>query len=128
MQEDQGTDWSAQKEPGLGMADTAASEPHATSALADERLIVQRRRSQDDAAPCGDERRPTEDDGEARDGPTQDGEAWHRQAHHREARHRKTEHREARRPEDDGSAEERRAIDREAHDAPQLDPQEAPLG
>jgi len=110
------------------MADTAASEPHATSALADERLIVQRRRSQDDAAPCGDERRPTEDDGEARDGPTQDGEAWHRQAHHREARHRKTEHREARRPEDDGSAEERRAIDREAHDAPQLDPQEAPLG
>ena len=71
------------------MADTAASEPHATSALADERLIVQRRRSQDDAAPCGDERRPTEDD---------------------------------------GSAEERRAIDREAHDAPQLDPQEAPLG
>ena len=95
------------------MADTAASEPHATSALADERLIVQRRRSQDDAAPCGDERRPTEDDGEARNGPTQDGEAWHRQA---------------RRPEDDGSAEERRAIDREAHDAPQLDPQEAPLG
>src|SRR5438309_6845242 len=117
----------------LGLADTAASEPHATSALADERLIVQRRRSQDDAAPCGDERRPTEDDGEARNGATEDGEAWHRQAHYRqahyrEARHRKTEHREARRPEDDGSAEERRAIDREAHDTPQLDPQEAPLG
>jgi hypothetical protein len=111
------------------MADTAASEPHATSALADERLIAQRRRSQDDTAPCGDERRPTEDDGEARNDPTEDdGEARHRQADHREARHRKTEHREARRPENDGAAEERWAIHREAHYTPQFDPQEAPLG
>ena len=108
----------------LGLADTAASEPHATSALADERRSVQRRRSQDDPAPRGDGRRPTEDDGEAHDDPTQgDREARDGQAQDREANHG-----EAWRPQDHSSPKEHWALDGEAHDAPLFDPQEAPLG
>jgi hypothetical protein len=77
----------------LGLANAAASEPHATPALADERLIVQRRWSQDDPAPRDDELGRAKDHGEALDGPSQDdGEAQHRQAEHREARHRETQH------------------------------------
>lgn len=115
----------------LGLADADASEPHATSALADERLIVQRRRSQDHTAPGDHERGGTEDHREALNGPTQDdGEAKHGQAEHREARYRETEHGEARHGEakDHDAPSHRWTRDREADDAPQLlDPQEAPL-
>ena len=115
----------------LGLAHADAIEPHATSALADERLIVQRRRSQDDPAPCEHDRGRTEDHREAPDGPPQDhGEAQHGQAEHREARHRETDRSEARHREtkDHDAPSNRWALDREAHDAPQLlDPQEAPL-
>jgi hypothetical protein len=112
----------------LGLAHADASEPHATSALADERLN-QRRRSQDDTAPREHERGGPEDHREALDDTAQgDCEAQHRQAEHREARDRKTGHGQARRPQDRDAPSDRRAFDREAHDAPQLrDPQEAPL-
>ncbi|MGH2473105.1 MAG: hypothetical protein ACRDG6_12080 [Candidatus Limnocylindria bacterium] len=107
----------------LGLAHTAASESHATSALADERRIVQRR-SQDDPAPCEHERGRPEDHREALDGPTQDhGEAQHGQAQDGQARDRETDHREAK----DDAPSQRWALDREAHDAPHLGPQEAPL-
>ena len=106
------------------MADTAASEPHATSAFADERLNIERRRSQDDPAPCGHERREAqEDDREAPDDAAQDDrEAHDGQAQDGEAEHRETHHREARRPEDHGAPQERWALHCQAHD-----PQEAPL-
>ena len=82
----------------LGLAHADAIEPHATSALADERLIVQWRRSQDNAAPREHERRRPED------------------------------HREAWRPQDDGSPQDHRALDGEAHHTAQLrDTQKAPL-
>ena len=112
----------------LGLAHAAASEPHATPALADERLIVQRRRSQDDSSQ-GDNERWTEDHREARDAATQgDREAHHGEAQHRQARDGETHDREAWRPQDHGSPKDRRALDREANDAPQLrDTQEAPL-
>lgn len=113
------------------MAHAAASEPSATSALADERLIVKRRRSQDHATQGDDELGRTEDHREALDRPTEDdGEAQHRQAEHREARNRETEHGKARHGEakDRDASPHRRALDREADDAPQLlDSQEAPL-
>jgi len=113
----------------LGLAHAAASESHATSALADEWLNVKRRRSQDDAAPCGHERRRTEDHREALDDATQDDrEAQYGQAEDSETEHRETDHREACGPQDHGAPQERRALDRQAHHAPQLhDPQEAPL-
>jgi hypothetical protein len=73
----------------LGLADAVASEPRTTSALADERLIVQRRRSEDHPAAFEHERRRSKDHGEALDGATQDDrEAQHRQAEDREAQHR----------------------------------------
>ncbi len=114
----------------LGLAHADASESHATTALADERLIVQRRRSQDDSSSRGLEHSRTEDRREATArSPQDDREAHYREAHYREAQHRETDDREARRPQDHGSPEDRRALDREAHDAPQLrDAQEAPLG
>jgi hypothetical protein len=113
----------------LGLAHTAASEPHATSALADERLIVQRRRSQDDPSSCDHERRRTEDHREARHDPPQEhSEAKDNQARHGEARYRETDHRETRGPQDHDAPPNRWALDREAHHAAQLvDPQEAPL-
>ena len=113
----------------LSLAHADAIESHATSALADERLIVQRRRSQDHSSQGDNERRRTEDDREARNDPTQgDREAHHGEAHHRQAGHGETHHREARRPQDHGSPKDRRALDREANDAPQLhDTQEASL-
>jgi hypothetical protein len=113
----------------LGLAHADASESHATSALADERLIVQRRRSQDHASSREHERRRTEDHSEALDGPSQDDrEAQHGEARHGEAQDGETDHRQAWRPQDHGSPQDHRALDREAHDAPQLrDTQEAPL-
>jgi hypothetical protein len=112
----------------LGLAHAAASEPHATPALADERLIVQRRRSQDHSPSREHERRRTED-GEAPDHPPQDDrEARHGETQYGEARNGETSHREAWRPQDHGSAQEHWALDGEAHDAPQLhDTQEAPV-
>jgi hypothetical protein len=112
----------------LGLAHAAAIEPHATSAVADERLIVQRRRSQDHS-PQSDVERRTEDHRKALHDPPQDhGEAQHREAEDREAQHREAHHREAWRPQDHGSSEDGQALDREAHDAPQLrDTQEAPV-
>jgi len=114
----------------LGLAHAAASESHATPALADERLIVKRRWSQDHASQGDDE----QDNGEALDDPAE----GHREAHHCKALHGQAQHRQARhgeandgqawRPQDYGSPEDHRALDREAHDAPQLrDTQEAPL-
>jgi len=104
----------------LGLAHAVASEPHATSALADERLIVQRRRSQDHSSQ-GDDERWTEDHREALHDPTQgDREAQHGEAPHRQAQHGEAQDREARRPQDHGSPQDRRALDGEAHDAPQL--------
>jgi hypothetical protein len=113
----------------LGLAHAAAIEPHATPAIPDERVIVRSRRSQDDSSQGDSERRRTEGHSEAPDGPTQgDREAQHGEAQHREARHGETDHREAWRPQDHGSPQDGRALDGEAHDAPQLhDPQEAPL-
>ena len=113
----------------LGLAHADASESDATTAIADERLIVERRWSQDDSSSGKHERRRTEDHREAPDGPTQGNrKAQHGEAQHREARHGQTFHREARRPQDHGSPQDGRALDGEAHDAPQLhDPQEAPL-
>jgi hypothetical protein len=112
----------------LGLAHADAIEPNPAPALADERLIDQRRRSQDDSSQ-GDSEQRTEDHCEARDAPTQgDREAQHGEAQHRQAQHGETDHREAWRPQDDGSPQDRQAIDGEAHDAPQLrDTQEAPL-
>jgi hypothetical protein len=112
----------------LGLADANASEPHATSALADERLIVKRRRSQDHSSP-GDNERRAEDDREALDAPTQDdSQAQHGEAQNRQAQHGEAHHRQARRPEDNSSAQDRRALDGQARDAAQLnDTQEAPL-
>jgi hypothetical protein len=113
----------------LGLAHAAPSEPHTTSALADEWLVVQRRRSQDDPEACGHKRSRTEDHREALDDEAQDdSEARHGQAEDREARNREAEHREARRPQDHGAPSQRRTLDREAHNATQLlDPQEASL-
>jgi hypothetical protein len=112
---------------GFGLADADAGEPDATSALADERLIVQRRRSQDDAASRKHKR--SEDHREAHDGAAQnDGEARHRKADDREARHGKARYGEAWRPQDGGAAPHHGSFHGEAHDPPQLDPQEAPLG
>ena len=112
----------------LGLAHAIASEPHATPALADERLIVQRRRSQDDSSQ-GDNERWTEDHREALDDSTQgDRETQHGEAEDRQAHHGEAHHRQARRPQDHGSPQDRTALDREARDAPQLlDTQEAPL-
>jgi hypothetical protein len=117
----------------LGLAHAAAIEPHAAPAIADERVSVSRRRSEDHAS-SRHERRRTEDHRKAPDGPTQGdreaghGEAQHREAQYRETRHGKTDHREAWRPQDHGSSQDGRALDSEAHDAPQLhDPEEAPL-
>jgi hypothetical protein len=108
----------------LGLAHADASESHATSALADEWRNVERRRSQDDPAPRGHERRKAEeDDREALDDATQDDrQAQHRQAQDGETEHRETHHREACGPQDHGAPKERWALDRQAHD-----PQEAPL-
>ena len=108
----------------LGLAHAAASESHATSALADERRNVERRRSQDDPAPYGyDGRQAEEGDREAHDDPTQDNrEAEHRQAQDGETEHRETDHGEACGPQDHRAPQERWAVDREAND-----PQEAPL-
>ena len=107
----------------LGLAHADAIEPHATPALADERLIVERR-SQDHPSSRKHERRRTEDHREALDGPSQDDS----EARHGEARDGETHPSKARRPQDDGSPQDHRALDREAHDAPQLrDTQEAPL-
>jgi hypothetical protein len=107
----------------LGLAHAAAIEPDAAPALADERLIVQRRRSQDHSSQ-GDNEQRTEDHREALDNPTQ-GDC---KAHYREAQHGEAHHREAWRPQDDRSSQDRRALDREAHHPPQLrDTQEAPL-
>jgi hypothetical protein len=118
----------------LGLAHADAIESHATSALADERLIVQRRRSQDHPSQGDIERSGTEDHRQAHDDPTQSdrethhGEAQHREARHRQARHGEAHHREAWRPQDHGSPQDRRAIDRETDDASQFHhPQEAPL-
>ena len=113
----------------LGLAHADAIEPHATSALADERLIVQRRRSQDDAAPREHERRRPENDREALDAATKsDREAQHGEAQHRQAQHSETHHREAWRPQDDGSPQDHWALDGEAHYTTQLrDTQKAPL-
>jgi hypothetical protein len=119
----------------LGLANTDASEPHATSALADERLIVQWRRSQNDRASQDDERRRTEDHREALDRASQDdGEAHHGQAEHREALYREALYREARHgkarhgeTKDSDAPPHRRSLDREAHDA-LVHAQEAPLG
>ena len=113
----------------LGLAHAAAIEPHATSALTDEWLIVQRRRSQDHSSQGDNERRRTEDHREAHDDTTQsDREAHHGEAQHRQARHGETHHRETWRPQDHGTPKDRRTLDREANDAPQLrDTQEAPL-
>ena len=112
----------------LGLAHAAAIEPHATAALTDERLIVQRRRSQDHSSQ-GDIERRTEDHREALHDSTQGHrEAQHREAEDREAQHGEAHHGEAWRPQDHGSSQDRQALDREAHDAPQLrDTQEAPL-
>jgi hypothetical protein len=108
----------------LGLAHAVASESHATSALADQRRNVERRRSQNDPAPCGHERgQAEEDDREAPDDAAQDDrEAHDGQAQDGEAEHRETHHREARRPQDHGAPQERWALDRQAHD-----PQKAPL-
>jgi hypothetical protein len=117
----------------LGLAHAAAIESHATPAITDERVSVRRRWSEDDASSRW-ERRRTEDHREAPDSPTQGdrearhGEAQHREAQYRQARHGETDHREAWRPQDHGSPQDGRALDGEAHDAPQLhDPEEAPL-
>lgn len=119
----------------LGLAHADASESHATTALADERLIVQRRRSQDDSSSRELEHSRTEDRREATDRSSQDDrethyrEAEHGEAQHGQAQHRETDDREARRPQDHGSPEDHRALDGEARTAPQLrDAQEAPLG
>ena len=108
----------------LGLAHAVASESHATSALADEWRNVERRRSQDDTAPYRRERRQAkEDDSEALNDTAQDDrEAQHRQAQDGETEHRETHHRKAWGPQDHGAPQERRALDRQAHDA-----QEAPL-
>ena len=113
----------------LGLAHADAIESHATSALADEWLIVQRRRSQDHSSQGDNERRRTEDHREAHDDTTQgDREAHHGEAQHRQARHGETHHRETWRPQDHGTPKDRRTLDREANDAPQLrDTQKAPL-
>jgi hypothetical protein len=111
---------------GFGLADADAGEPDATSALADERLIVQRRRSQDDTASRKHKR--SEDHREAHDGAAQDDrEARHRKADDREARHGKARDGEAWRPQDGGSAPDHGPFHGEAHDPSQLDPQEAQL-
>lgn len=120
----------------LGLAHADASESHATTALADERLIVQRRWSQDDSSSRELEHSRTEDRREATDRSSQDDrKAHYREAQHGEAQHgqaqddRETDDSEARRPQDHGSPEDRRALDGEAHDTPHLrDAQEAPLG
>jgi hypothetical protein len=119
----------------LGLAHADAIEPDAAPAIADERVIVERRRSQDDPSSRQHERGRTEDHREAPHGPaqgdreTQHGEAQHGEAQHGEARHGETDYREAWRPKDDGTPQDGRAFDGEAHDAPQLhDTQEAPLG
>ena len=83
----------------LRLAHTDASEPNATSALADERLIVYGRRSQDDATPQHG-RGWSQDHGEALDDATQD----HREARHGQARHREALHGEARRAQSDDAA------------------------
>jgi hypothetical protein len=113
----------------LGLAHATASEPDAAPALADERLGVQRRWSQDHSSQGDNERGWTEDHREARDAATQgDREAQHGEAQHRQAQHREEDHREAWRPQDHGSPQDRGPLYGEAHDAPQLrDPQEAPL-
>ncbi|HKC90460.1 MAG TPA: hypothetical protein VKE23_03930 [Candidatus Limnocylindria bacterium] len=118
----------------LGLAHADAIEPHATSALADERLIVKRRRSQDHSSAGDNQRRRTEGHREALDTAAQDdreaqhGEARHRQAHDREARDREAHHGEAWWPQDHDSPQERRSLDGQARDTPQLrDTQEAPL-
>jgi len=107
----------------LGLAHAVASEPHAASALADERLIDRRRRSQDHPSQ-GDSERRTQDHREARDAAAQGD----REAQHHQAQHCETDHREAWRPQDDRAPQDRKALDGEAHDAPELgDPKEAPL-
>jgi hypothetical protein len=111
----------------LGLAHAAAIEPNATPALADERHIVQRQRSEDHSSQ-GDIERRTEDHREALDDPTkgdreaQHGETQDREAQDREAQHGEAHHREAWRSQDHGSPQDRPALDREAHDS-----QEAPL-
>ena len=119
----------------LGLAHADAIEPDAAPAIADDRVIVERRRSQDDPSSRQHGRRRIEDHREAPHGPaqgdreTQHGEAQHGEAQHGEARHGETDYREAWRPKDDGTPQDGRAFDGEAHDAPQLhDTQEAPLG
>ena len=114
----------------LGLAHADAIEPDAAPAIADERVIVERRRSQDDPSSRQHERGRTEDHREAPHGPAQgDRETQHGEAQHGEARHGETDYREAWRPKDDGTPQDGRAFDGEAHDAPQLhDTQEAPLG
>jgi len=111
-----------------GLAHAAAIEPDAATALADERLVVQRHGSQDHSSQ-GDNERRTEDHCEARDAATQgDREAQHGEAHHRKAEHREKDDCEARRPQDDGPPQDREPLYGEAHDAPKRrDPQEAPL-
>jgi hypothetical protein len=91
----------------LGLADADAIESHTASALADERLIVERRWSKDHSSQGGTELRRWKDGSEARHAASQgDGEAQHGQADHGEAKHREAKHREeddgqARRPQDD---------------------------
>jgi hypothetical protein len=61
------------------LAHADASEPHATPALADERLNIQHRRSQDDTAPREHERGGPEDHRESLDDTAQDdSQAQHR--------------------------------------------------
>jgi hypothetical protein len=110
----------------FGLADPAALEPDAPAALADERRVgeQQRWRSKDDAPPREHEQeRWPQSDREARHGSAQDD----REAQHREAQDRgEAQHREARRPKD-RTPSHRGALDREAHDAPELDPKEEAL-
>jgi hypothetical protein len=112
----------------LSLAHAIAIQPYAAPALADQRLIDQRRRSQDHSSQ-GDSKQRTQDHRKARDAATQgDREAQHGETQHRQAQHGETDHREARRPHDDRTPQDRQALDGEAHYAPQLrDTQEAPL-
>jgi len=111
----------------LGLADADASEPHATSALADERFIDRWRRSQDDA-PTRSERGRPEDHREALHGAAQnDREAEHREAEDRQAHYGEAHYGEAWRPQDRDAPPNRWSLDREARDTSQLDAKEAPL-
>lgn len=112
------------------LAHAAARESHTTSALAAERLILERQRSQDDPSSCRHQRSRTESHREALDNQAQNNrEAQHGQAEDRKARHRETGDHKARSPQGHNAPSHRWALDREAPDAPQfLDPQEAPLG